>query len=87
MAHLTAVVGESGTGKSRAIHSLPSNETFIINVQGKPLPWRGSASNYNSDYKNIVTTDAWNKVQETIVGVATNRPEIKNIIIDDKNKI
>lgn len=37
-AKLLAIVGESGTGKSRSMATLNPKETFIINVQGKPLP-------------------------------------------------
>lgn len=87
MSNLIALVGNSGEGKSRSLYSLDPKETFIVNVQGKPLPWKGSAGSYNTENKNILTTDAWNKVQETIVGVATNRPEIKNIVIDDAGLI
>jgi putative ribosome biogenesis GTPase RsgA len=38
MAYVTAIVGESGTGKSTSISTLKPEETYIINVQNKPLP-------------------------------------------------
>ena len=83
MANLIAIVGESGSGKSRSFNGLNANETYIINVQGKPLPWRGSNASFNTEKKNITIQDNWTKVYEAIQGVATNRTEIKNIIIDD----
>ena len=83
MAILTAIVGNSGEGKSRSAYSLDPATTCIINVQGKALPWKGSASAYNATNKNITNVDSWLKVQETIVGVANGRPEIKTIFIDD----
>lgn len=41
MANLIAVVGQSGSGKSSAIRTLKPEETFIINVASKPLPFKG----------------------------------------------
>ncbi len=83
MSTLIALVGPSGTGKSRSAYELDSKSTFIINVQGKNLPWRQSSSSYNTEAKNIANIDSWSKVQEHIVGVATNRPEINTIFVDD----
>ena len=34
------IIGESGTGKSTSIRTLPPKETFIINVINKPLPFK-----------------------------------------------
>ena len=34
-------MGESGTGKSTSIRNLDPKTTFIINIVGKPLPFRG----------------------------------------------
>ena len=83
MATLVGIVGPSGEGKSRSAYSLDPNSTYIINVQGKMLPWRGSSSQYNTEKRNIRNTDAWNLVQDTIIGVANTRPEIKTIFVDD----
>ena len=33
------VVGPSGAGKSASMRNLDSKSTYIINVQGKPLPF------------------------------------------------
>ena len=45
MANLIMILGESGTGKSTSIENLDPNETFIIQVVNKPLPFRGYSQN------------------------------------------
>ena len=54
MANLIAIMGPSGSGKSTSIvpnkeygiEGLNPEETFIINVVGKPLPGKGSMKLY-----------------------------------------
>lgn len=46
MSNLIAIVGPSGCGKSSSIRNLNSEETFIINVASKPLPFKGWRSKY-----------------------------------------
>jgi predicted kinase len=46
MANLIALVGASGSGKSSSIRTLNPEETFIINVASKPLPFKGWRSKY-----------------------------------------
>ena len=41
MSKAALIVGESGTGKSTSVSFLDPKQTFIINVQGKDLPFRG----------------------------------------------
>lgn len=83
MSQLIAIVGAPGTGKSSSIKTLNPSETFIINVLGKPLPFKGSATLYNSSTKNKADTAEWHQVVEILKGISEHRPEIKNIIIDD----
>ena len=52
MANLVAVVGAPGTGKSSSMRNLNPSETYVINILGKPLPFKGSASKYNAEKKN-----------------------------------
>ena len=40
MANGVLIVGESGSGKSTSIETLDPKETFIINVESKPLSFR-----------------------------------------------
>ena len=45
MAESILILGESGTGKSTSIRTLPHEETFVLNVLNKPLPFRGYKAN------------------------------------------
>lgn len=54
MALAVLVVGESGTGKSASMRNFRSNELALVNVVGKPLPFRGYFENISSDsYREI----------------------------------
>ena len=46
MAQSVLVIADSGTGKSTAIRNLNPDETFIINIANKPLPFKGWKKNY-----------------------------------------
>lgn len=83
MANLIGIVGASGTGKSSSLRNLDPNKTFIINVQGKQLPFKGSAVKYNAEAKNIAAIDSWNIVSKYLQGISDSRPEIDTIVIDD----
>lgn len=87
MANITLVIGESGTGKSTSIRNLNPQETVIINVLDKPLPFRGASENYKrkSDNKkgNYCSTDNYAKIIQAINHININDLSIKNIIIDD----
>lgn len=94
MANSICIVGESGTGKSTSIGNSPElgieglnpKETVIINIMGKPLPFRGARSNYSipvsqgGNYASVadakVVVNILNIINET-------RHDIKNVIIDD----
>lgn len=83
MSQLIGIVGAPGTGKSSSVRNLNPTETFIINVLGKPLPFKGSASLYNIESKNRADTSEWAHVTDILRGISEHRPDIKNIIIDD----
>lgn len=83
MSNLIVILGESGTGKSSSIRTLPNEETFIINVLNKPLPFRGYKKKYNSELSNYFETDSYQQIIKYILAINERRPEIKNIIIDD----
>ena len=89
-----AIVGKSGTGKSSSINEIPQlgikgltpNETVIINVAGKDLPFRGWKNLYKGDIQqggNYIETSDSALITKVINFVSSNRPDIKNIIIDD----
>jgi len=85
MAQAVLIIGESGSGKSTAIRTLPAEETFIYNVANKPLPFRGWKKKYQYEGESMNMSK-----QNTPLGLARSitqlldaKPNIKNIIIDD----
>ena len=49
------ILGESGTGKSASLRNFQPGDVAIINVAGKPLPFRTRLKTYISDDYNQVT--------------------------------
>ena len=43
------VLGESGTGKSASLRNFKPEEVGVVNVCGKPLPFRSSIETFKSD--------------------------------------
>ena len=67
------ILGESGTGKSASLRNFQPGEVAIINVAGKPLPFRTRLKTYISDDYNQVTAG-----KRGYVGKGA-----KSIVIDD----
>ena len=87
MSKAALIVGESGTGKSTSVSFLDPKQTFIINVQGKDLPFRGYSKSYTlipeegpPSEGNLLNTSDPKLISKVVVYVSENRPEIKNII-------
>lgn len=89
-----AVVGKSGTGKSTSIGNFPElgiigldpSQTVIINVAGKDLPFKGWKKNYFgkiSEGGNYLETSDSDAISKAIGYISKERPDIKNIVIDD----
>ena len=70
MAVLVMIYGQSGTGKSTSLRNFTDDEVAVINVSGKPLPFRNKLTTYD--------TDSYTKIS-----VALNKIERKSIVIDD----
>lgn len=97
MAHSILVVAESGSGKSTAIRDLNPEETFVINIANKPLPFKGwrtkyktvdvqvvdGTPKYNIKSGNMVTGRTAGFIMKVLNDINLERPEIKNIVIDD----
>jgi adenosyl cobinamide kinase/adenosyl cobinamide phosphate guanylyltransferase len=86
------VVGESGSGKSTAAENLPSEQTFVINVASKNLPFKGWKSRYTEFNKanpkgNLLNSDNTDVILATLDHINTSRPEIKYIVLDDSQYI
>lgn len=85
MARVVLIIGDTGTGKSRSIKNLNPDETYVINVLGKDLPFKGYQKLYNREKKNIKTEINWDNIRTMLPQVAEKG--YKNIIIDDARHI
>jgi uncharacterized protein YktA (UPF0223 family)/energy-coupling factor transporter ATP-binding protein EcfA2 len=88
MSNTLLIMGESGSGKSTSIRTLKPEETFIISVINKPLPFKAFGKlykNLSSDASkgNYFVTDDHRKIQDLIKNINLKRFDIKNIVIDD----
>lgn len=70
MSVLCMIYGQSGTGKSTSLRNFKNDEIAVVNVSGKPLPFRGDIKPYN--------TDNYQKIMAAIA-----KTERKSIVIDD----
>ena len=84
---LVGIVGATGTGKSTSIKHLNPEETYIINVAKKELPFKGSEKLYNAEKKNYKEVDDANEITRLLKTISEKAPHIKNIIIEDSNYI
>ena len=87
MSNTILIIGESGSGKSTSIRNLNHEETIIINVLDKPLPFKGFKKKYSpvstgDKQANYFSTDDHRKIIECIPRV-NDKKDIKNLIIDD----
>jgi hypothetical protein len=88
MAQSILIIAESGCGKSTAIENLKPEETFIINVANKPLPFKGWRKMYtpfdlSTKKGNIASVSKPSDIEAVLKVINNERKEIKNIIIDD----
>tara|TARA_B110000503_G_C7036246_1_gene366229 strand:- start:45 stop:740 length:696 start_codon:yes stop_codon:yes gene_type:complete len=96
MAEFIGIVGEPATGKSTSYGQFPTirikgldpKETIIINVTGKPLAFKGWKKLYDpnkaiKDGGNYIASYDWDKITKVIEFIDKNRPEIKNIVLED----
>lgn len=75
------ILGQSGTGKSASLRNLPPEQTLLIQVVKKPLPFRSGAwkpCTKSDPTGSIIATDNY----MTIVG-AMQRTKKQIIVIDD----
>ena len=84
---LVGIVGATGSGKSTSIKHLNPEETYIINVAKKELPFKGSEKLYNAEAKNYKEVDDANEITRLLKTISEKAPHIRNIIIEDSNYI
>lgn len=84
MGQMILVIGEPGTGKSTAIEKLDPESTVIIKPNNKPLPFRGGASKYNLEKKNVVVIKEFKELEQTLNAInSSTSGKIKTVIIED----
>ena len=82
MANIVMLLGKSGTGKSTSIKTLNPDETVVINVLGKKLPFKGSGALYSTEKKNLFRIDDYQQMINLLMA-CNQQSNIKNIILDD----
>ncbi len=87
MSKLIALVGDTGNGKSHSIQFLDPKETYIVNVAGKELPFKGSSKIYNRENKNYKDVNEATEIQRLLQTLSDSAPQIKTVIIEDGNYI
>ena len=70
MAIIVMVYGQSGTGKSTSLRNFKPEDVCIVNVSGKPLPFKNKHKTFNTD-------------DYMAVDVAIKKAPAKSIVIDD----
>jgi len=88
MAQSVLIIADSGSGKSTSIRNLKPEETFIINIANKPLPFKGWKSKYTLISKeqpkgNMTATSSSAGILKAMKHVNDNMPHVKNLVIDD----
>jgi hypothetical protein len=93
---LIAVVGESGTGKTRSVKGLNPNETFFITISGKKpsfIGWKTMYTPFDMHTKkgnffhamsyDVLIPNSITKSRGLLRMIAEDMKHIKNIVIDD----
>jgi ribosomal protein L30E len=87
MSKLIAVTGDTGSGKSHSLQYLNSKETYVINVAGKELPFKGSPKMYNTENKNYKDVSDAPEIQRLLQTISEKALHIKTVVIEDGNYI
>lgn len=88
MAQSVLVIADSGSGKSTSIRNLDPNQTFIVNIANKPLPFKGWKSKYTQISKdnpkgNMTSASSAAGIVKAMKHVNDNMPHVTNLVIDD----
>lgn len=88
MASKILVLGESGSGKTTSMRNLDHKTSYIINVIGKPLPFRGWKANYKEGKGgNLFKSTDWDQIVKCMHAISEQRKDIKTIVVDDSQYI
>lgn len=89
MSTTIAIYGESGSGKTTSLRNLDPSYTFIIDTDGKGLPWKGWRSQFNKDSKNYLKAKTQAIVYQTMKVIDTSKDyeHVKVLVIDTLNSV
>ena len=87
MAELVLVVGKSGSGKSTAGRNLDSKSTYWVNVDRKPLPFRGWKAKYSAENKNYTKVSDIGTITGVLQALPKKLPHVKTVVIDTINRV
>lgn len=68
------IYGKSGTGKSRSLKTFKDDEIYLVNVIGKPLPFKSS-------FKYVTNSDQLPQIMNGLSKMA--EAKIKTAVVDD----
>ena len=87
MSKVIGNMGESGSGKTTGLRTLPPAETFYCDCDKKGLNWKGWRDQYNSKNKNYISSDSFSIVAQYMDRVNTEEQfkHIKYFVIDTLN--
>ena len=87
MSKVIGLMGESGSGKTTSMRSLPPEETFYLDCDKKGLNWKGWRKQYNTDKKNYIASDSFSVASSMLnrVDKDENFQHIKYFVIDTLN--
>ena len=74
MATPVLIIGKSGAGKSRSLKNFKEDEIYLVNVIGKPLPFKGA-------FKYVTNSDQIPNIMEGLSKM--EKAGIKTAVVDD----
>lgn len=86
MSKAICIMGESGSGKTTSLRTLPPQETFYIDADGKGLSWKGWRSQYNKT-SNFYQTDKPETIMTLMRKIDKEQQQFKYLVIDTLNGI
>lgn len=86
MSKAICIMGESGSGKTTSLRTLPPQETFYIDADGKGLSWKGWRSQYNKT-SNFYQTDRPETIMTLMRKIDKEQQQFKYLVIDTLNGI
>lgn len=88
MAQSVLIIADSGSGKSTSMRTLDPQNTVIINIANKPLPFKGWKSKYTPMNKenpkgNLVSVSSAAGIGKAMKHVNDNMPHVTTLVVDD----